>query len=410
MMMMMRRVMCVLAVVLCTVSVSGATSSGEGTSEIVEELKNISNLAQRAILFVEKREATKVEIVKLKAQCSNAATNAADSTREAREFVQSIDQFIKTAETRPSVLEAEKKKGSAVLEKVKKAAADARNATKLTKAATITIIEYGLAARQLLIDFIYKYDEMNASMKNTGDSDKLKQLETLHKKVETAFHNTNHESVAELSLSALITAEDADEAAQKAEAAVEPAETAANLLEKALENLTTAIYNAEERNKDVTPLTDSRQIQQLQQTNGDTLTVIEEKDGESSGTNQVSTVSDATATAGSEIKDFSSSKGITNTHTELTNTTASNSPAALDTNIKEGSQETNSTTLASTTNTVSEATATTLSPIPVTDPQISSIASTVKNKANVDSSVNPLWMRTAAPFLIVVVLFSATVY
>ncbi|ORC83395.1 uncharacterized protein TM35_000731190, partial [Trypanosoma theileri] len=170
------------------------------------------------------------------------------------------------------------------------------------------------------------------------------------------------------------------------------------------------IYNAEERNKDLTPLTDSRQIQQLQQTNGDTLTVIEEKDGESSGTNQVSTVSDATATAGSETKDFSSSTGITNTHTELTNTTDSNSPAALDTNIKEGSQETNSTILASTTNTVSEATTTTLPPVPVPNAEISSIASTVQKKANVDSSVSPVRMRTAAPLLIVVALFSATMY
>ncbi|ORC88753.1 uncharacterized protein TM35_000151840 [Trypanosoma theileri] len=40
----------------------------------------------------------------------------------------------------------------------------------------------------------------------------------------------------------------------------------------------------------------------------------------------------------------------------------------------------------------------------------SSAATTVKNKANVDSSVSLVWMRTAAPLLIVVVLFSATVY
>ncbi|ORC83706.1 uncharacterized protein TM35_000601370 [Trypanosoma theileri] len=39
-----------------------------------------------------------------------------------------------------------------------------------------------------------------------------------------------------------------------------------------------------------------------------------------------------------------------------------------------------------------------------------SAATTVKNKANVDSSVSPVWMRTAAPLLMVAVLFSATVY
>ncbi|ORC80900.1 uncharacterized protein TM35_001391020, partial [Trypanosoma theileri] len=44
-------------------------------------------------------------------------------------------------------------------------------------------------------------------------------------------------------------------------------------------------------------------------------------------------------------------------------------------------------------------------------PEINNIASTMQNnKANVDSSVSPVWMRTAAPLLIVVVLFSVTVY
>ncbi|ORC83844.1 uncharacterized protein TM35_000551130 [Trypanosoma theileri] len=44
-------------------------------------------------------------------------------------------------------------------------------------------------------------------------------------------------------------------------------------------------------------------------------------------------------------------------------------------------------------------------------PAESSIASTVqKNKVNADSSISPVWMRTAAPLLIVTVLFSVTVY
>ncbi|ORC83596.1 uncharacterized protein TM35_000641280 [Trypanosoma theileri] len=51
----------------------------------------------------------------------------------------------------------------------------------------------------------------------------------------------------------------------------------------------------------------------------------------------------------------------------------------------------------------------TTSPAPLSDPHLSSnITSTVLKKANVDSSINPVWMRTAAPLLIVAVMFSAT--
>ncbi|ORC84026.1 uncharacterized protein TM35_000511270 [Trypanosoma theileri] len=74
------------------------------------------------------------------------------------------------------------------------------------------------------------------------------------------------------------------------------------------------------------------------------------------------------------------------------------------------SDETNSTIPPRTENTTTEAPTTIPSPVPVTDPQISSITSTVQKKTNADSSVSPLWMHTAAPLLIVVVLFSATVY
>ncbi|ORC84065.1 uncharacterized protein TM35_000501190 [Trypanosoma theileri] len=74
------------------------------------------------------------------------------------------------------------------------------------------------------------------------------------------------------------------------------------------------------------------------------------------------------------------------------------------------SQETNSTTQPSSESNVTDAATTTPSPAPVPNSEISNIASTLKNKANGDSSVSPVWMRTAAPMLIVVVLFSATLY
>ncbi|ORC84029.1 uncharacterized protein TM35_000511300 [Trypanosoma theileri] len=51
------------------------------------------------------------------------------------------------------------------------------------------------------------------------------------------------------------------------------------------------------------------------------------------------------------------------------------------------------------------------SPVPVSNAGITTIASAVQtNKPIVDSSVSPVWMCTAAPLLIVAVLFSATVY
>ncbi|ORC83473.1 uncharacterized protein TM35_000681050 [Trypanosoma theileri] len=87
---------------------------------------------------------------------------------------------------------------------------------------------------------------------------------------------------------------------------------------------------------------------------------------------------------------------------QASGTTATNSTSGAD------SQETNPTTQPSPDNTTTEAPTTT--PSPVTGTEISNIASAVKNKANVDSSVSPVWMRTAAPLLIVAVLFSVTVY
>ncbi|ORC84038.1 uncharacterized protein TM35_000511390, partial [Trypanosoma theileri] len=75
-------------------------------------------------------------------------------------------------------------------------------------------------------------------------------------------------------------------------------------------------------------------------------------------------------------------------------------------------QETTSTTQPSTENTVTEAPTTTPSPVPVPNAEINTnVGSTVTNKANVDSSsISSVWMRTAAPVLTVVVMFSATVY
>ncbi|ORC84227.1 uncharacterized protein TM35_000471220 [Trypanosoma theileri] len=84
----------------------------------------------------------------------------------------------------------------------------------------------------------------------------------------------------------------------------------------------------------------------------------------------------------------------------------------LDVTAVPDSQENNSTTLLSTENTTTEAPTTTPSPapVPVTDTQTNTIASTMQKKANADSSINLVWMRTAAPLMIVVVLFSVTVY
>ncbi|ORC83581.1 uncharacterized protein TM35_000641130, partial [Trypanosoma theileri] len=97
----------------------------------------------------------------------------------------------------------------------------------------------------------------------------------------------------------------------------------------------------------------------------------------------------------------------TPSNNETTGTNASG--ADMGTTAASGSQETNSTTLPSSENTVTEAPTTTPSTAP--NAEITSIASAVQSKANADSSsVSPVWMRTAAPLLIVVVLFSVTMY
>ncbi|ORC81504.1 uncharacterized protein TM35_001151110 [Trypanosoma theileri] len=157
--------------------------------------------------------------------------------------------------------------------------------------------------------------------------------------------------------------EDAQTAAQKAEAAVERAQEDANLLQDALGKLDKALTAAKERVKQIPP---------------------QENQGSSITTEDQSAPSDSTYTQ--------------------------QSPPANTTAIT-GSKETNTTAPPSTENTTTEAPTTTPSPAPVPNTQINNtITSTLQNKANGDSSISPVWMRTAAPLLIVAVLFSATMY
>ncbi|ORC84389.1 uncharacterized protein TM35_000451270 [Trypanosoma theileri] len=87
---------------------------------------------------------------------------------------------------------------------------------------------------------------------------------------------------------------------------------------------------------------------------------------------------------------------------------ATENTAATNATATTGSEETNTTTPPNTDNSVEAPTTTSIPSVP--NAEINTIASTVQKKANVDSSVSPVWMRTAAPLLIVAVLFSATVY
>ncbi|ORC84422.1 uncharacterized protein TM35_000451600, partial [Trypanosoma theileri] len=89
-----------------------------------------------------------------------------------------------------------------------------------------------------------------------------------------------------------------------------------------------------------------------------------------------------------------------------TNTVSSESP---DQTSQSGPNDATEQSSSSSTNSVTEAATPTPSPPP--NPEITSIASAVqKNRPNVDSSVSPVWMRTAEPLLIVALLFSVTVY
>ncbi|ORC83781.1 uncharacterized protein TM35_000571090 [Trypanosoma theileri] len=108
-----------------------------------------------------------------------------------------------------------------------------------------------------------------------------------------------------------------------------------------------------------------------------------------------------------------SDKGVSNNTGDNSATDTSNpnqqSTATDDVTAAPNSTETNATTPLSTENTTTEAPTTTPSHVPDTQISSNTIASNLQKKANVDSSVSPVWMRTAAPLLIVVVLVSATV-
>ncbi|ORC83156.1 uncharacterized protein TM35_000761010 [Trypanosoma theileri] len=94
------------------------------------------------------------------------------------------------------------------------------------------------------------------------------------------------------------------------------------------------------------------------------------------------------------------------------NTSQQPSSASVDVTASSNSQDPNPTIPPSPENTNTEAPTTTPFPSPVPKAEINTnnITSTLKNKANADSSISPVWMRTAAPLLIVALLFSATVY
>ncbi|ORC83760.1 uncharacterized protein TM35_000581230, partial [Trypanosoma theileri] len=141
--------------------------------------------------------------------------------------------------------------------------------------------------------------------------------------------------------------------------------------------------------------------------------------GNSNPTEQSPAAAVPTATESSNENDTTSQPSPANTASEESTATPSRdsnlnqqSTATDDVTAAPNSHETNTTTPASPENNVTEAPTTTPSPVPVPNTEISSnIASTVqKNKANADSSVSPVWMRNAAPLLIVAMLFSVTMY
>ncbi|ORC92409.1 uncharacterized protein TM35_000031620 [Trypanosoma theileri] len=74
------------------------------------------------------------------------------------------------------------------------------------------------------------------------------------------------------------------------------------------------------------------------------------------------------------------------------------------------SQETNTTTPQSPESNVTDAPTTTPSPAPNAEINSNIVSTVQKNKPIVDSSVSPVWIRTAASLMIVAVLFSVTVY
>ncbi|ORC83699.1 uncharacterized protein TM35_000601300, partial [Trypanosoma theileri] len=101
-------------------------------------------------------------------------------------------------------------------------------------------------------------------------------------------------------------------------------------------------------------------------------------------------------------------------HSDVNSVTQPTAAAGITQNNNSANADTNNANTPNneelTTTTTTTTTTTRLPPVP--DSQISNtIASTVlRNKANVDSSLCPVWIRTAAPLLVVIVLVSVTVY
>ncbi|ORC92411.1 uncharacterized protein TM35_000031640 [Trypanosoma theileri] len=135
----------------------------------------------------------------------------------------------------------------------------------------------------------------------------------------------------------------------------------------------------------------------------ETAAIPEAKDGVTTTKNQ----SQGSSAASQDDQGASSS---TDDNSTPVNSNLNQQPSAtVDTTAVPDSPETNSTTPPSSENTTT-APPSTPSPLPNAEISSNTIASTVHKKANVDSSVSPVWMRTAAPLLIVAVFFSATVY
>ncbi|ORC83767.1 uncharacterized protein TM35_000581300, partial [Trypanosoma theileri] len=114
--------------------------------------------------------------------------------------------------------------------------------------------------------------------------------------------------------------------------------------------------------------------------------------------------SGVTATDGSQ-ENGNSDSTTTATTTTTTTTTTTLPPATA---VSEGNGDASAATTTNT-NTTTEAPITT-TPSRVPNAEINTIPPNMQMKGNTDSSVSPVWMRTAAPLLIVTVLVSATVY
>ncbi|ORC83637.1 uncharacterized protein TM35_000621110 [Trypanosoma theileri] len=127
-------------------------------------------------------------------------------------------------------------------------------------------------------------------------------------------------------------------------------------------------------------------------------------EGEANQTTPATSTTENNNSANTDSNNANSPNNEVSTTTTTTTTTLSPATAVSEGNVDASAATTTNT------NTTTEAPTTTPSPVAAPNPEISTIASALQNKANVDSSVSPVWMCTAAPLLIVAVLFSATVY